>query len=44
MSAKALIQRTKAIALNIIRVTLENGKQYTIQELNGELNIVEYKE
>lgn len=41
---KALIERVEAVALNIIRVTLEDGSQYTLQELDHKLRVVRYEE
>jgi len=38
---KALVDRIESVALNIVRVTLENGDQCIIQELDGELRMVE---
>jgi hypothetical protein len=38
---KPLLKRIEPIALNIVRITLENGKQFILQELDNKLYLKE---
>ena len=42
MNVAPLIDRIQPIALNIVRVTLEDGTKVTVQELYNHLTIIPY--